>query len=98
MTGIPPDHNGFIDVQPDLGKEMRMTQHLSEGPAAKKSPVLKWAAVGLLVAAAALFVAQHWVHVPQFLPYLLLALCPLMHLFHGHGGHGGGRNKDHDGH
>ncbi|EEZ3900392.1 MULTISPECIES: DUF2933 domain-containing protein, partial [Enterobacteriaceae] len=26
-------------------------------------------------------VAGYW-------PYLLLLVCPLMHLFHGHGGHG----------
>jgi hypothetical protein len=37
---------------------------------------------------------EHRAHVLAFsswLPWLLLALCPLMHLFmhHGHGGHGG---------
>ena len=34
---------------------------------------------------------EHRAHVIQFLPFLLLAACPLMHLFmhHGHGhGHG----------
>ena len=31
---------------------------------------------------------EHRVHVMQALPWLLLAACPLMHLFHhGHGGH-----------
>ena len=37
----------------------------------------------------ALLLIQHWVHVPQFLPYLVFLACPLMHLFmhHGHGGH-----------
>jgi len=48
---------------------------------------------------------EHRAHAIQFLPYGLLLLCPLMHLFHGHGGHGGenghgghgGKNGD-DGH
>jgi hypothetical protein len=30
---------------------------------------------------------EHRAHVIQALPYLLVLLCPLMHLFHGHGGH-----------
>jgi hypothetical protein len=33
---------------------------------------------------------QHFTHVVQALPFLLLLACPLMHLFmhHGHSGHG----------
>lgn len=34
-------------------------------------------------------VAEHRAHVIEWLPFVLLAACPLMHLFHGHGGHGG---------
>jgi hypothetical protein len=30
---------------------------------------------------------EHWGHVLGVLPYLLLLLCPLMHLFHGGHGH-----------
>ncbi|MFO7074112.1 DUF2933 domain-containing protein [Pseudomonas aeruginosa] len=34
---------------------------------------------------------EHTAHVAGYLPFLLLAACPLMHLFmhrgHGHGGH-----------
>lgn len=51
----------------------------------RKASVFKRIAIGLLAAAGVLFVLDHWVHVPQFLPYLLIALCPLLHLFHGHG-------------
>lgn len=38
---------------------------------------------------------EHRAHVIQFLPFLLLAACPLMHLFmhHGHG-HGHGQRDD----
>lgn len=49
---------------------------------------------GLIFAAFALIslfflLAEHRAHLFGWLPYLLLAACPLMHLFHrGHGGHG----------
>jgi len=42
------------------------------------------------VAIAGFFViAEHRAHAIQWLPLVLLAACPLLHLFHGHGGHGG---------
>ncbi|GAB3551880.1 DUF2933 domain-containing protein [Noviherbaspirillum agri] len=47
----------------------------------------------MLVAIAAFYLLrEHWAHVLGSWPYLLLLLCPLMHVF-GHGGHG-----DHGGH
>lgn len=52
--------------------------------------------VGLLVAFAVLgflLLSEHRAHTLGALPYLLILLCPLMHLFmhRGHGGHGGGK-------
>ena len=48
-------------------------------------------------------ITEHTAHVLGALPWLLLAACPLMHLFmhHGHGGHdhhadGDMRHLDHD--
>ncbi len=38
---------------------------------------------------------EHRQHLFQWLPFLIIALCPLMHLFM-HGGHGG--HEDHEGH
>jgi len=38
---------------------------------------------------------EHRQHLFQWLPFLIIALCPLMHLFM-HGGHGG--HGDHEGH
>lgn len=39
----------------------------------------------------------HSQHLLGWLPYLILLLCPLMHIFmhggHGHGGHGGGEDS-----
>ncbi len=36
--------------------------------------------------------AKHRAHLLGALPFVLLALCPLLHLF-GHGGHGHGTDK-----
>ncbi len=46
--------------------------------------------------AAFLLIAEHRAHVLPYLPWLILAACPLMHLFMhgGHGGHGGDRGSD----
>lgn len=49
--------------------------------------LLMLAAIGLFY-----FVREHMEHTAQALPYLILLLCPLMHLFgHKHGGHDGDR-------
>jgi hypothetical protein len=42
---------------------------------------------------------EHKAHLLGALPYVLLLLCPLLHMFHGgHGGHGGqSENHKHDG-
>ena len=40
---------------------------------------------------------EHRAHLISVLPFLLILLCPIMHLFHGHGGHGGHGHGDHDG-
>jgi len=57
-------------------------------PSFFKSPVNVAIAMAAVIAAFFLL-REHWYHVLGFWPYLLLLLCPLMHLFMGHGGHGG---------
>lgn len=47
----------------------------------------KWAFWAFLAIAAFFLVAEHRAHLYQYWPYLLLAACPVLHLFHGHGGH-----------
>ncbi|MBL8670753.1 MAG: DUF2933 domain-containing protein [Alphaproteobacteria bacterium] len=39
---------------------------------------------------------EHRAHVVQYLPWILLLACPLLHVFMhgGHGGHGGGKSDD----
>jgi len=41
---------------------------------------------------------EHRAHLGTIFPFLILLLCPIMHLFHGHGGHGGGEGKNEGGH
>ena len=55
----------------------------------------------LLVGAALYFLfVEHGAHVFPFLPYLIILLCPLMHLFmhkgHGHGESGHGEHNHQD--
>lgn len=54
-----------------------------------------WAFYGFLAIGAFFLFAEHRAHLLGGLPFLLLALCPLMHLFHGgHGDHGGHAGRD----
>lgn len=57
-----------------------------------------WIAFGGFAAVAGFFlVTEHAAHLFGALPFLLLAACPLMHLFghggHGHEGHGGSQAR-----
>ena len=60
----------------------------------------RWSAVsrlvfwGFILVGGFFLVTEHRAHLFGVLPFLLLAACPLMHLFHHHGSHGHG---DHDG-
>ena len=46
-----------------------------------------WVFWGFLLIAGYFLFTEHRAHMVQYLPFLLLLACPLMHLFHGHGGH-----------
>ncbi len=46
----------------------------------------RWLSYGALVVIAYYLLAEHRAHVFAYLPYLILAACPLMHVFM-HGGH-----------
>jgi DUF2933 family protein len=45
----------------------------------------KLVVLGFLAIAAYFLWTEHRAHVVQFVPYALLLLCPLLHLFHGPG-------------
>ncbi len=49
--------------------------------------ILRFVALSLLVVVAFYLLREHWGHALELLPYGILLLCPLMHLFHGHGHH-----------
>jgi len=51
--------------------------------------------IGLFAIAAFFLLTEHLAHALGFLPFLLLALCPLMHLFGHHHGHAGNINGSH---
>ncbi len=50
---------------------------------------------GFAAIAGYFLVTEHRAHLFGILPFLLLAACPLLHLFH-HRGHGGGKDADKD--
>jgi hypothetical protein len=54
----------------------------------------RWVFWGFVLIAVFFLVTEHSAHVFQYLPFLLIAACPLLHLLHGHGGHGEHRSKD----
>lgn len=54
---------------------------------------LIWIGYGVGAAGVGYFLWIHQAHVAQYIPYLLLLACPLMHLFGGHGSHGHNHDK-----
>ncbi len=54
------------------------------------------AAGGLIAISSYFLLIEHREHLFQWLPYLILLLCPLMHIFM-HGGHDHGKSGDHGG-
>ncbi len=82
--GSMPEKEGLRpegDLHPDLARQE------SAGGLGTSGRV----ALAVFAAAAAYFLwTEHRAHVIQYLPWGILALCPLMHFFmhRGHGGHG----------
>lgn len=48
-----------------------------------------WVLGGFAAIALYFLLTEHRAHLLGALPFLLLAACPLLHMFHGHGDHGG---------
>lgn len=53
------------------------------------------AAIALIGAAGYFLVVEHRQHLFEWLPWLILALCPVIHIFM-HRGHGHGHDHDHN--
>jgi hypothetical protein len=58
----------------------------------RQSPRINWVLIGFLAIAAFFLLTEHRAHLLGALPFVLLALCPLLHFF-GHGGHGHEQDK-----
>jgi hypothetical protein len=73
-----------------------MAEHSHENHPSGGGGYGRWAFWGFVLIAAYFLITEHWAHVFQYLPFLLLLACPLLHFFHGHGSHGrhGGDDKD----
>ena len=76
-----------------------MSEHLhdqrSSGEQRSSGGPGRWVFWGFVLIAAYFIVTEHRAHAVQFLPFLLLLACPLLHMFHRHGGHGGGKHAEH---
>ncbi|HKA14552.1 MAG TPA: DUF2933 domain-containing protein [Myxococcota bacterium] len=55
-------------------------------PTSERTSRVRWVFAGFLAIAAYLLVSEHRAHLAQALPWLIVAACPLMHVFM-HRGH-----------
>jgi len=74
-----------------------MSGHADHRAGASPEPSFWWSRSGLVfivfgVVAAIYLLFEHTAHVIRYLPFGIILLCPLMHIFMhgGHHGHGGG--------
>jgi hypothetical protein len=67
-------------------QEACMESHSPHPEDGGQSNTGRWAFWGFSLVAIYFLLTEHRAHLMSFLPYLLLAACPLMHFFH-HGGH-----------
>ncbi len=68
-------------------------QHQQNGSWALR---FKWGVIAAIAVIAYFLLSEHRAHFIEFLPYLLLLACPLMHIFM-HGGHEPHGDQDNDG-
>lgn len=66
-----------------------MAEHSHDGHRSGGNSAGRWVLIGFALIAGYFLLTEHRAHVVQYLPFLLILACPLLHLFHGHGGHGG---------
>ena len=74
-----------------MDKEIVMDHDHQSNQHDRSKAAINWVILGFLVVAGYFLVMEHRAHLEgalQYLPYLLLLACPLMHLFMHHGHHG----------
>ena len=62
-----------------------MHEHRSNETSSRFRTVSRYVFFGFVAVAAYFLIEEHRAHLAPLLPLLLLAACPLMHLFHHHG-------------
>lgn len=67
------------------------SEHMPHGN--ERQPRTNWIFIGFLLIAGFFLLTEHRAHLLGVLPFVLLALCPLLHIF-GHGGHEHSQNKE----
>lgn len=70
-----------------------MAEHSHENHDSGGAGTGGWVFLGFILIAGYFLLTEHRAHVVQFLPFLLLLACPLLHVFHRHGRHGGGEQR-----
>lgn len=67
------------------------SENVKRDPNRGRLPVANIVLVHFLVAAGFFLILEHRAHLLGWLPFLIVLLCPLMHIFmhRNHGGHGG---------
>lgn len=68
-------------------------EHSSSQGGNRQRTISRWVWIGFAAIAAYFLIAEHRAHLFGVLPFLLLAACPLLHLFH-HRGHGADTGKE----
>lgn len=71
-----------------------MAEHSHEDRPSGGGKAHLWVFLAFALIAAYFLFTEHRAHMIQFLPFLLVLACPLLHLFHGHGGHGDAPDED----
>jgi hypothetical protein len=74
-----------------------MTEHSHDKHESGSGGKGRWVFLGFVLIAGYFVLTEHRAHAVQFLPFVLLLACPLLHMFHrhgGHGGHGGGEKRN----
>jgi hypothetical protein len=70
-----------------------MTGHSPDGHPSKGGGHGGWIFLGFLLIAGYFLWTEHRAHFIEFLPFVLLLACPLLHLFHRHSEHGSEKDK-----
>jgi hypothetical protein len=72
---------------------METHTHNHENGKGRRATIGRLVLIGFALVAGYFLITEHRAHLFGALPFLLLAACPLMHLFH-HGGHGHSRHDE----